>query len=62
MFAFMLWTVYLFRSDMLFFLTWFGHVPVKESFQLLFSLTFVLLYTDKGSSDFVGGFEIYCEA
>ena len=34
-FAFMFWTVDLFRSDMLYLLTWFGHVPVKESFAFL---------------------------
>ena len=35
LFAFMFWTVDLFRSDMLYFITWFGHVPVKESFNFL---------------------------
>ena len=37
-FAFMFWTVDLFRSDMLYFLTCFSHVPVKESLLFSFNL------------------------
>ena len=36
----MVWTVDRFRSDMLYFLTWFGHVPVKESFAFLMIFQF----------------------